>query len=110
MSEQAQAMIDFIVREIVRKPGIQITEHTPLVSSGLVDSLALVDILAHLETVTGCRIPAGEVQAEQMNTVSLMLATAERVGRRSNRYRVSCAASGDAGGGLSTAPAPKPAK
>jgi acyl carrier protein len=109
MTEQAQAMIEFIMREIVRQPGIQITEHTTLVSSGLVDSLALVDILAHLEKVTGCRIPPGQVQAEQMNTVSLMLATAERVGRRSNNYRVRCAAAGDAGG-LSTTSDPKPAK
>ena len=81
MTEQTQQMIDFIVREILRTPGVEIAEDTALVSSGLVDSLALVDILVKLEQITGCRIPAGQVEAEQMNTVSLMLATAERVGK-----------------------------
>ena len=74
-------MIDFIVREILRKPGVQIADDTALVSSGLVDSLALVDILVKLEQITGRRIPPGQVEADQMNTVSLMLATAERIGK-----------------------------
>lgn len=81
MTDQTQEMIDFIVREILRKPGVQIADDTALVSSGLVDSLALVDILVKLEQITGRRIPPGQVEADQMNTVSLMLATAERIGK-----------------------------
>jgi acyl carrier protein len=81
MSELEQQMIEFVVREIIRRPDVQIAEDTALVSSGLIDSLALVDILLKLEDVTGLRIPAGKVQAQDMDTVSLMLATAKRVGR-----------------------------
>ena len=81
MNEQTRQIIEYIAREIVRGPDVRISEDTPLVSSGLVDSLALVDILYKLENVTGLRIPPGEVEAEEMNTVKLMLATAERVGR-----------------------------
>lgn len=81
MSDQAQQIIEFIVREIVRRPHVQIAEDTPLVSSGLVDSLALVDILMQLESITGLRIPAGKVRLEDMNTVRLMLAMVGRVGR-----------------------------
>jgi D-alanine--poly(phosphoribitol) ligase subunit 2 len=81
MSEHTTQIIEFIAREIVRRPEVQISADTELVSSGLVDSLALVDILMKLEKITGCRIPAGEVQAEDMNTVNLMLATVARVGR-----------------------------
>lgn len=80
-TEQAQQMIDYIVREVIRRPGIQIDEDTALVSSGLIDSLALVDILLNLEDVTHMRIPAGKVQPKDMDTVALMLATAQRVGR-----------------------------
>ena len=79
--EHAQQMIDYIVRDVIRRPGIQIDEDTALVSSGLIDSLALVDILLNLEDVTHMRIPAGKVQPKDMDTVALMLATAQRLGR-----------------------------
>ena len=79
--EQAQQMIDYIVRDVIRRPGIQIDEDTALVSSGLIDSLALVDILLILEDVTHMRIPAGKVRPKDMDTVALMLATAQRLGR-----------------------------
>ena len=85
MSEPAQQIIEFIIREIVRRPDVQIADDTALVSSGLIDSLALVDILVELESITGLHIPAGKVREEDLDTVGLMLATAKRVGRpRSN--------------------------
>jgi acyl carrier protein len=74
-------MIDYIVHEIIRRPGVQITEDTPLVSSGLIDSLALVEIIVKLENISQMRIPAGKVQPKYMNSVHLMFATAQRVGR-----------------------------
>jgi acyl carrier protein len=80
VTEQAQQMIDHII-QIVRKPGIQIDETTPLVSSGLVDSMALVDLLLKLEDLTHLRIPPGKVQPKDMDTVQLMFTTAQRVGR-----------------------------
>ena len=80
-TEQAQQMIDYILREVIRRPGVQIDDDTALVSSGLIDSLALVDILLNLEDVTHMRIPAGKVQPKDMDTVALMLATAQRLGR-----------------------------
>jgi acyl carrier protein len=80
-TEQARQMIDFIVREVIRRPGVQIDEDTPLVSSGLIDSLALVDILHTLEDVTHMRIPAGKVQPKDMDTIALMLGAAQRMGR-----------------------------
>ena len=85
MTEQAQQIIEYIEREIIRRPGIRIDEETALVSSGLIDSLALVDILLKLEDVTGLRIPAGKVQPKDMDTVQLMFATAARVGKQRKR-------------------------
>ena len=81
MTLEAQQMIDYIVKEVIRRPGTQIDERTPLVSSGLIDSMSLVDILLKLEDLTHSRIPAGKVQAKDMDTVALMLATAQRVGK-----------------------------
>jgi acyl carrier protein len=80
VTAEAQQMIDQVVK-LVRKPNIQIDENTPLVSSGLIDSMALVDLLLKLEDITHLRIPAGKVQPKDMNTVALMFATAQRVGK-----------------------------
>jgi acyl carrier protein len=79
--DQAQQMIDYIVHEVIRRPDVQITEDTPLVSSGLIDSLALVNILLKLEDITDKRIPVGKVQPKNMDTIKLMFATAQRLGR-----------------------------
>ena len=81
MNEQAQQLIDYITKEVIRRPGVTVREDTPLVSSGLIDSLALVNILLKVEDVTHTRIPAGKVQPKDMDTVNLMLATAQRLGK-----------------------------
>lgn len=85
MTEQDQAIVDYIRVTIIGNEKVEIDEDTPLVSSGLIDSMALVDILGKLEDVTGMRIPAGKVQAKDMDTVRLMFATAVRVGKARKR-------------------------
>jgi acyl carrier protein len=73
-------MIEYIVNEIIRRPGTHIDEKTPLVSSGLVDSLALVDMLQKLEDLTNTCLPVGKIQAKDMDTVVSMFSTAQRIG------------------------------
>jgi acyl carrier protein len=77
---EAQQMIEHITG-MIRKPGLAIDENTRLVSSGLIDSMALVDLVLKLEELTHLRIPAGKVQPKDMDTVALMFATAQRVGK-----------------------------
>jgi len=77
-------MIEHIT-QLIRKPGLAIEENTPLVSSGLIDSMALVGLLAKLEDITHLRIPPGKVQPKDMDTVALMFATAQRVGKPRKR-------------------------
>lgn len=81
MSDPKFQMIEFIVNEIIRHPGTQLDEKTPLVSSGLIDSLALVDILQKLEDLTNTRLPAGKIQAKDMDTVESMFLTVHHVGK-----------------------------
>ena len=78
---QEQQIKDYILKQIIRRPGTTLETTTPLVSSGLIDSLALVDILLQLEKVTNLRIPAGKVQPKDMDTIELMFKTAARVGK-----------------------------
>lgn len=80
MTPEAQQMRDHVA-QLVRKPNLVIDENTPLVSSGLIDSMALVDLLVKLEDVTRIRIPPGKVQPKDMDTIAIMFATAQRVGK-----------------------------
>lgn len=80
MTAEAQRMIEHI-GQLIRKPGITLDENTPLVSSGLIDSMALVDLLLMVEDLTHMRIPAGKVRPKDMDTVTLMFETARRVGK-----------------------------
>ena len=80
---QVQELLNY-VKQIIRRPNIQLTADAPLVSSGLIDSFALVDLLNKLEDVTNMRISAGKVQPKDMDSVNLMLSTANRVGKPRN--------------------------
>jgi acyl carrier protein len=80
MTPEVQQMIGHIM-QLIRKLGFSIDENTPLVSSGLIDSMALVDLLLKLEDLTHMRIPAGKVQPKNLDTVATMFATAQRVGK-----------------------------
>ena len=80
MTDESQKMIEHIA-QLIRKPGIALDENTPLVSSGLIDSMSLIDLLVKLEDLTRMRIPAGKVQPKDLDTVAKMFATAQRVGK-----------------------------
>jgi len=71
------------IAEKVIKGKVEITEDTPLTSSGLVDSFALIEIFMELQRVSGRKIPASKIQAKDMDTVRLMFATAEKFGKAS---------------------------
>lgn len=77
---ESQQMIEHVTK-LIRKPNVSIDENTPLVSSGLIDSMSLVDLLIKLEDLTHMRIPAGKVQPKDMDTIAKMFATAQRVGK-----------------------------
>lgn len=80
MTPEEKQMIEYVLRRI-RKPALIIDENTPLVSSGLVDSMALGDLLLTLEDLTRMRIPPGKVKPNDLDTVAKMFATAARVGK-----------------------------
>lgn len=80
MNPETEQMLAHVAK-LIRKPGIVLDENTKLVSSGLIDSMALVDLLIELEDLTNLRIPPGKVQPRDMDTVTLMFATAQRVGK-----------------------------
>jgi acyl carrier protein len=79
-SEMMKELTSYISAKVI-KGKTEINEDTPLVSSGLVDSFALIDIFLELQRIAGRKVPASKVQAKDMDTVRLMFATAERFGK-----------------------------
>jgi acyl carrier protein len=79
-NEMMKELTGYIAEKVAKGKG-EITEDTPLVSSGLIDSFALIDIFLELQRIARRKVPASKVQAKDMDTVRLMFATAERFGK-----------------------------
>jgi acyl carrier protein len=73
-------MIEYLKKEILRDPDAEIEPDTPLVSSGMVDSFSLIQVVQELEKITSLRIPPSKVVSRDLDSVTKMFATAARVG------------------------------
>ena len=80
-TELMKQLISYIVQKVIKRKTVEISEDTPLISSGLVDSFALVEIFVELQSISRRKIPASKVQTKDMDTVRMMLATAEKFGK-----------------------------
>jgi acyl carrier protein len=80
VSEMMKELAAYISEKVVKGKS-EISEDTPLVSSGLVDSFAMIDIFLELQRIAGRKVPASKVQAKDMDTVRLMFAMAEKFGK-----------------------------
>lgn len=56
----------------------EIGDDTPLLFSGLVESISVVKLILDLERMFGVRIPARSVQPSDFNTVRLIATTVDR--------------------------------
>jgi acyl carrier protein len=65
-----------LIREELDVVG-EVDPHTPLVSSGLVDSFGLPSLVCALEEHYGVRIDADEIGADNFDTPAQMLALVE---------------------------------
>jgi acyl carrier protein len=81
-AEMMKELSRFIAEKVVKGKS-EIHEDTPLVSSGLVDSFALIEIFLELQRIAGRKIPASKVQPKDMDSVRAMFAIAEKFGKPS---------------------------
>jgi acyl carrier protein len=71
MQEISQSIKEYILKELL--PGEdpnELTEATPLVTGGILDSLATLKLVAFLEERFGITIKAHEADVEHLNTIS----------------------------------------
>jgi acyl carrier protein len=80
-SELMKQLTTYISEKVMKSKGAAIHEDTPLVSSGLIDSFAMIEIFLELQRVVARKVPASKVQAKDMDTVRSMFAMAEKFGK-----------------------------
>jgi acyl carrier protein len=63
----------FLLQELLpgEKPSL-VTYTTPLVTSGILDSVAILDLVSHLEESYGIKVEAHEVGVEHLNTIDVI--------------------------------------
>jgi acyl carrier protein len=54
-------------------------DSAPLISSGLVDSLSVLRMIARLEEILGISLPTDQLQPEDFDSVDLIVETVRRV-------------------------------
>ena len=69
-SEIRSSLAEFIAAEILSQPGRNITEDEKLISSGLIDSLSLVDIALFVEEQFQVIIDDTELNADTFDTLA----------------------------------------
>ena len=77
----ARAITEYITREYADAlQGTAVGENTPLISSGLIDSLSMVSLKVFLEQTYRLRIPDHEASAEAFDSVSSLVRLLRQLG------------------------------
>lgn len=68
-----QKLIEFIKKEFLTDPDIEITADTKLISSGMIDSFSLISLQRYIEKEFSKMIPAPKITAESFDSVRQMM-------------------------------------
>jgi 2-hydroxymuconate-semialdehyde hydrolase len=68
-----EELIEYIMKEFVEDPDEEIDENTPLMSSGLIDSLSIVSLVAFIDKKYGVKIPDEKGTVENFETVTKII-------------------------------------
>ena len=79
MDEITKVVRDYIIREYVQEgDDLEISETTPLISSGIVDSFSMVSLLRFLEKKYAIHIPDSAATPEAFDTVERIVVLVRR--------------------------------
>ena len=68
-----------VVSEITRR---KLDDSAPILSSGIIDSLAILKLISSLERRLGIVIPTNQVQPDDFDSVELIVETIKRVTKK----------------------------
>ena len=81
------ALTKFIEEEIVDEDDrVEISHDDPLIERGIIDSMAVMQIVTFIEEETGLRIPDSEVLLENFESVSAVDAMVQRLSARTKDH------------------------
>ena len=70
-----EELIAYIKKEFVEDPDEEIDDATPLISSGLIDSLSIVSLVAFIDKKFGVKIPDEKGVVENFEAVNKIIET-----------------------------------
>lgn len=70
MSTDFHRLHTFITGDLLRQPGLVLNPHTPLITSGLIDSFHRVDLALFIEDEFGVLIENTELNGEVFDTLA----------------------------------------
>jgi acyl carrier protein len=70
-----EELIAYIMKEFVEDPDQEIDETTPLISSGLIDSLSTISLVAFIDKKFGVKIPDEKGTVENFETITKIIET-----------------------------------
>jgi acyl carrier protein len=80
MDDLKKTIRDYVVKEYIEEgDDREITDTTPLISGGIVDSFSMVSLKLFLEKRCGVRIPDDEATPDAFDTVSSIAGLVERL-------------------------------
>jgi acyl carrier protein len=79
MDEMSKAILDYVKREYLEEDDDrEVTETTPLISGGIVDSFSMVSLKRFLEKKYGIQIPDADASPEVFDSVKSIVALVNR--------------------------------
>ena len=76
--DRKTALLEYIKDEIMRNRNARLSEDEDLLSSGILDSLGILQIVAFIEKTFGIRIPDEDVVFDNFQSVNAMAAYLQR--------------------------------
>jgi acyl carrier protein len=76
--DRKTALMDFIKNEVMRNKNAKLSEDEDLLSAGILDSLAILQLVAYIEDQFGIKIPDEDVVFENFQSIRSLSAYLER--------------------------------
>jgi acyl carrier protein len=76
--DRKTALIDFVKNEVMRNKNARLDENEDLLSAGILDSLAILQLVAFVEDRFGVKIPDEDVVFENFQSINALNTYLER--------------------------------
>ena len=76
--DRKTALIDFVKNEVMRNKNAKLDENEDLLSAGILDSLAILQLVAYIEDQFGIKIPDEDVVFENFQSINALSSYLEK--------------------------------